>query len=365
MKYLNVSQRPSKKIDRLLHPEDRPDDEQLGWRGDGGWNSTRLRGFEEDMECEGIDQYHHDELSSKEIFQKYIARNTPVLIRGLIRDWQVVEDYKYSNLQSDHAELPVQVSDIPYADKFGGSEHIDMKLGEYMEEVLAHRMVGGSHPWYVFLGNPIPRQSEAVNSLVRYDRCPTPEAVQHAFERVNPPSARGLQGAKSRLLFVNAQWAFGGEATGAPVHYHNFAWYLCLSCHVIHTCIPHTVQLIARLPHDVLARNGLIYGAKKWIVYPPHNMIMSNKQIYDYYETDLRDYAARGVEPITCVQTAGDVMIIPESWGHGVLNIQESVAIATESKTPMFRLKPQTTLMNKFKAAPLRSPHAREAARGG
>jgi hypothetical protein len=235
MKYLNISQRPSKKIDRLLHPEDRPDDERLGWWGDGGWNSTRLRGFEEDMECEGIDQYHHDELSNKDIFQKYIARNTPVLIRGLIRDWQVVEDYKYSNLQRDHAGLPVQVSDIPYADKFGGSEHIDMKLGEYMEEVIAHRMVGGSHPWYVFLGNPIPRQSEADNSLVRYDRCPTPEAVQHAFERVNPHSARGLEGAKSRSLFVNAQWAFGGEATGAPVHYHNFAWYLYLSCDMIHT----------------------------------------------------------------------------------------------------------------------------------
>jgi len=105
----------------------------------------------------------------------------------------------------------------------------------------------------------------------------------------------------------------------------------------------------------------LIYGAKKWIVYPPHNMIMSNKQIYDYYETDMRDYASRGVEPITCVQTAGDVMIIPESWGHGVLNIQESVAIATESKTPMFRLKPQTKLMNKFKAAPLRPDPKRPA----
>lgn len=241
MKYLNVSQRRSKKIERLLHPEDRPDDERLGWRGNGGWNSTRLRGFEEDMECEGIDQYYHDELTNKDIFQKYIARNTPVLIRGLIRDWQVLEDYEYSNLLRNHAELPVQVSDIPYADKFGGSEHIDMKLGEYMEEVRAHRMVGGSHPWYVFLGNPIPRLSEAESSLVRYDRCPTPPAVQQAFERVNPPSARGMEGSKSRLLFVNAQWAFGGEATGAPVHYHNSAWYLCLlAYHVVHPSPPPT-----------------------------------------------------------------------------------------------------------------------------
>ena len=27
---------------------------------------------------------------------------------------------------------------------------------------------------------------------------------------------------------------------------------------------------------------------------------------------------------------SGDVMIVPESWGHGVLNIQQTVAVATE-----------------------------------
>jgi hypothetical protein len=25
-------------------------------------------------------------------------------------------------------------------------------------------------------------------------------------------------------MFVNAQWALGGEGTGAPVHFHNTAW---------------------------------------------------------------------------------------------------------------------------------------------
>lgn len=44
---------------------------------------------------------------------------------------------------------------------------------------------------------------------------------------------------------------------------------------------------------------------------------MSNKQILDYIETDMRDFAKRGIAPLTCVQTAGDVVIIPENWGHG------------------------------------------------
>lgn len=102
-------------------------------------------------------------------------------------------------------------------------------------------------------------------------------------------------------------------------------------------------------------RNALIYGAKYWLIYPPHNMIMSNKQMLDFYETDRDAFTARGIHPMTCVQTAGDVLIIPESWGHGVLNIQESVAMATESKSPLFRMSPGTKLFNKYGAAPERT----------
>jgi len=67
-------------------------------------------------------------------------------------------------------------------------------------------------------------------------------------------------------LFINAQWAVGVEGTGAPVHFHNTAW------------------------------NALIYGAKKWVIYPPHFMIMSNKQILDFFETDMKSYADRGIK---------------------------------------------------------------------
>lgn len=114
----------------------------------------------------------------------------------------------------------------------------------------------------------------------------------------------------------------------------------------------------------LLHRSSLIYGAKLWMVYPPHNMIMSNKQVRDFTETDLQAFAARGIPPLTCVQTAGDVLIIPESWGHGVLNLQESVAMATEAKTPLFRMSPGTKLFNKHGAAPPRPPRKSPPAAG-
>lgn len=86
-----------------------------------------------------------------------------------------------------------------------------------------------------------------------------------------------------------------------------------------------------------------MYGAKKWLLYPPEHQVMSNRQILEYMETDMRDFESRtdgrGFRARTCVQTAGDVMIVPESWGHGVLNIQESIAVATEVKDALWRIR--------------------------
>lgn len=71
---------------------------------------------------------------------------------------------------------------------------------------------------------------------------------------------------------------------------------------------------------------------------------MSIRQIKYFIETDMVDFQKRsghrGFAPKTCVQTAGDIMIVPEAWGHGVLNIQESVAVATEGNENMWRVSP-------------------------
>ena len=42
---------------------------------------------------------------------------------------------------------------------------------------------------------------------------------------------------------------------------------------------------------------------------------------------------------------SGDVMIVPESWGHGVLNLQETVAVATEVKASLWRSRPPSAVL--------------------
>ena len=45
------------------------------------------------------------------IFKKYTSRHLPVLIRGLIHKWPLVDVLTKANLKAHFSELPVEVSD--------------------------------------------------------------------------------------------------------------------------------------------------------------------------------------------------------------------------------------------------------------
>ena len=127
---LGITQRDARKINRLVNPELHDASEKGSWVGDGGWGSERMKGFEQDMECD-IDQYWADEITGEEVFKNYITTNSPILIRGLISSWPAIQAYSYTNLTKRFGNVRVQVSDIPYAQKFGGSVSTDMLLRYY------------------------------------------------------------------------------------------------------------------------------------------------------------------------------------------------------------------------------------------
>ena len=108
-KYLNIEQRPVRKIERKIHPENLTNGEAGGWlAGTGGWGNRRLKGYEEDMSCD-VDQYWAHEITDEDIYNKYLARGAPVLIRGLVDNWPVVQKYAHDALRSSFGHLEVTV----------------------------------------------------------------------------------------------------------------------------------------------------------------------------------------------------------------------------------------------------------------
>jgi len=97
----------------------------------------------------------------------------------------------------------------------------------------------------------------------------------------------------------NTYWQFylGPMESGAPVHFHGNAW------------------------------NILMHGRKKWLMYPP---------LQGFYSTvPIRSWLKKGYPRAQeFTQEAGDLVYVPRYWAHGVINLKESIGVATEFLSP-------------------------------
>ena len=91
------------------------------------------------------------------------------------------------------------------------------------------------------------------------------------------------------------QLIIGPKASGSPPHFHNHAL------------------------------NALVYGAKKWYMWPPREAHFIFGHVGTWAKNRTGDY-------LECVQMPGDVVYVPQNWGHAVINEAPSIAVAFEFK---------------------------------
>ena len=101
----------------------------------------------------------------------------------------------------------------------------------------------------------------------------------------------------------------GGNGSGNPFHYHQQTW------------------------------NALVAGTKRWFLYPPNASFYSELHPREWLRR-RRHLPASGSDtggwstadtagaPLVCEQHPGDVLFVPKLWGHGTLNMGETVGVA-------------------------------------
>ena len=78
--------------------------------------------------------------------------------------------------------------------------------------------------------------------------------------------------------------------------------------------------------------NGLIYGKKKWIIWPKKETFQVKKTSIEFFcEFYENDYYKQNF--YTFIQNIGDIVYIPKEWGHAVLNMEPSIGVAIELYT--------------------------------
>ena len=98
------------------------------------------------------------------------------------------------------------------------------------------------------------------------------------------------------------------------------------------------------------ALNSLIYGIKQWFFWPPSSAFFSFKHVSAwknevcvrwclltflvgsrvFLTTPQYDKIQFPPTSLTCLQFPGDTIYIPENWGHAVVNMEDSIAVASE-----------------------------------
>lgn len=94
---------------------------------------------------------------------------------------------------------------------------------------------------------------------------------------------------------VNPDHTFylGPANTGAPLHFHDSAW------------------------------NLVVFGMKRWFAFPPHHSWYSQAHPLQVDRNTL-------AEAQTCVQRAGDLVLIPASWAHATINLVDTIGLSNE-----------------------------------
>jgi hypothetical protein len=243
----------------------------------------------------------------KEVFLfQHVMRQRPVLVKGVLNN--IEGPANYANLEKQWSrkkfetlfgEVKIKDGLIPYSGSFGGSFN-HTTIGKEL-----HRMkkvhVEDEEAWSdtkepAGTNFPLPTRGYIFHPI--QDRNRMTESIDTDFDPFNIPFL-----ACDEFDFTNVQFYMGARGSGAPYHTHKQAY------------------------------NALVYGVKRWAVQPPQDAMYSTQHPQAVFaELDAQDESARlgRASVLECTQEAGDVVFVPDGWGHATLNLAESIGWAQE-----------------------------------
>jgi hypothetical protein len=274
---------------------------EMDWENGGGWEQFSKRP-DLDLPHGHCDIQEVQGLPSMKELVSLINKKQPVVLRGALKDLKVARSmWSLENILKKYGDVSVSVGLIPYLATFAANlpQLEDTSSQEYntiMREYIHKFRRSGDNfdlddaPVYLFTSD-IANENPTI-----YD-----ESIQ-GLEYIR--NVTGMQ------HIAEGQFFIGEAATGAPVHWHNSAI------------------------------NFLWYGRKRWVLFEPDEAFYSVKTSLAFFTEDLPDIrsdkgtvlqaAGKRLIPREFVQEAGDIVLLPDYWGHGTLNLEASVGIAFE-----------------------------------
>eukprot|EP00041_Stephanoeca_diplocostata_P035313 m.1240966 g.1240966 ORF g.1240966 m.1240966 type:complete len:638 (+) comp24673_c3_seq1:246-2159(+) len=270
-----------------VHDAEEHDDDATGkstHRSDGYGSDDRAGGW--DMahgaaqqltvgpsECQ-IPSVEASEISDEEILTRFVHRRIPVRIVGYGHGWPARRRWRRKSFLQLYGKVALQSAPVPYGDLYGFSPTTTVAASEFIETVMGPVPRRDSRPNYVF------------DSRVLWTNGKLQQDVTLGF--------------LNSTNIILRQFILGPNGSGAYPHYHN------------------------------AAANALVYGHKHWFLFPPSTAFFNLTHIRQWTTDGLPQFEDPSSSMLRCAQQSGDVVVIPDNWGHAVLNEQDSIAVAIE-----------------------------------
>jgi len=234
----------------------------------------------------------------KGFYKRFVAEAQPVMIRNLLgidpRLAPTAAALRRSSLLEALGDTVWEIGSIPYEGRYKETAPEPMRLRDF---VATHIDACRS-------------SSDASKNATHAARACLQYVFAERFWRANgqltsvanePFAALPGWAQMGKLtLAKSAQFYLGGPTSGSPMHFHQAAY------------------------------NVLAFGRKRWYLQPPAHSVFSMRPAHEWLEYRLPKVIADGTALYQCEQRAGDVLVLPDLWGHLTWNVETSVGIAQE-----------------------------------
>eukprot|EP00040_Diaphanoeca_grandis_P003040 m.23540 g.23540 ORF g.23540 m.23540 type:complete len:728 (+) comp14243_c0_seq1:794-2977(+) len=327
---------------------------------DGGWRFTNSMPWAQAPRC-NIDR--RSNLSVDEFMSEYGERNLPVIITDALHDWPANEKWKKSDFNKEHGDIEITAtlsSKVSFSNQGRSLPHnvtSQTTISRYIASMLSspyehhtdtdrvgddgndeddiEREGGGDDDSNTRDGDGDVTESEKgitgddnsnnvddnsnnvddkgergsgvgatdvkrnvdlfyiMNSSVAQR-----SSIKAAYRHPVYFEDKSMFDLSEKLREDFALFFLGGAGTGVGLHEHSAAW------------------------------NALVYGRKRWVLYPPHSVYgptdLPASEWLDLYH-DRFEAAA-----FQCHQEAGEILFVPARFMHATINLETSIGLATE-----------------------------------
>lgn len=245
----------------------------------GGWLSSSFA-LPQDLTSERCDFDVLSVSDAQTFVFDYLALQRPVLVRNatsihvMKRLHQLWQRSKFVNEYGNLVFEELKVSVLSGITSTATSVKDFLEKMKLFQEEYAHSSID-SVPSPTYLFETIPPDSPLLKEFS------TPTVLDENITHISP---------------LKLQVYVGPPLSGIPVQFHRNSW------------------------------NVLIYGQNRWFLYPPDRAFYSKEHVLEWWRSSYR--SSHGA--LECVQYPGDLVFVPDMWGHAFINLREGVSVASE-----------------------------------